>query len=865
MGGCIFVKKAKRVFVWSETTRQEGKRLMNLILNEPCGIEGFSQNDKDGSASCVANQIVKELISPTKLKRIDGKNFDYPVSLIGLNGCWGSGKSNVVELVKKRLPNVEASFLFFEYDFWGHRQDLTRKMFLEELWFFLKENGVDLSGEIKRDLRRLTGRTIERDTQIKLTVSAIVCLSCFTLMPFLNLLARICKDGIASGVSLFALVITGVFAATLIYDFCKGRVLRGTFANLMGSLGGRPTASVDFEYVVEPSVGEFTRLLKKIANVLKRKSKTLVVVLDNMDRLLPEEVVKCLAAVHILFAGKREHRPSNFKVIVPYDAMRVGKLLAKTMDSDVLMSDDYFRRTFDVVYRLSPQLGSGWEQFFDKCYNIVAADDEKAQKGKDEVKKVLDYLVPVAERKPRQLIGILNEIATIRNTMEGVEHIRMKDIAVYVCAWPKCGLRGSYYVCKKENRENEKENKTGTTRESQKTTDDLIVDGGFIENDRYRDFVYGTDVKAKLAVAAIVYQVKDSSEVILRRWICAALVDGKSERMGKLSEMPGFATAFHAAILNDINIGNVNQVPHALEGLKANRQVCWDEFYEIQKDVLIDVHQSGATMLQEFEKIVLKNISDWAGYAQELRNHAEDIPKKLRVAISIESALQEKKQTQVNSVPAKLVSPEEFRSILLVCERQYDLLNVTCDWAAFDKYCAELVGREGFWEHFYPLRFIEHNVAVRLEKTRQGIERCDIPLEMPTLDYYLGVLENISEGIVRCEFDRDVCDAYTTWMADPKNLIQYKLSTNNMECRVVALALRYGGFPWKVKEIDEFINKKNGWESVCAEDELLAMLDHYFSRSDLLRRLQELNRQEPLLRNVMNRLKKGILVNGEYA
>ena len=72
----------------------------------------------------------------------------------------------------------------------------------------------------------------------------------------------------------------------------------------------------------------------------------------------------------------------------------------------------------------------------------------------------------------------------------------------------------------------------------------------------------------------------------------------------------------------------------------------------------------------------------------------------------------------------------------------------------------------------------------------------------------------------------------------------------------MALALRYGGFPWNVKEIDEFINKKNGWESVCAEDELLEMSDHYLSRAQLLKRLQELNRPEPLFQNVLNRLKK---------
>lgn len=832
---------------------------MNLILNEPCGVDAFFEEGGQGSAQVVVDRISEQLRNPAQLKRPDGSAGGYPVSIIGLNGCWGCGKSNVIELVKQNFSASEdqANFVFFEYDLWGHRLDLTRKMFLEELIDFLCDEKNDIDAEFKEDVKKLTGRTVERECMDVLSIPAIICALGFLLLPFLQLAADLFKESVAGVFHWGALIVAFAFWGCLVLDLSHRRTLKVAFSRVMSVARGVSPAGIDFEHEIEPSIGRFTKFLREIVDKLGQKKKNLVVILDNMDRLFPEEVIKCLAAVHILFAEKREKRPSNLKIIVPYDATRVGRLFAKTMDVASTNADDFFRRTFDVVYRLSPQLGSGWEQFFDKCYDIVAEGDEKAQKGKGEVREVLDYLVPVVERTPRKLIGILNELVMIRNAMKDVEHIRMKDIAVFACEWSKCELSwGASYVRGNENRDGERMNQSEDTRKQLNTIDDLIVDGGFIENDQYRNFVYGTDVKAKLAIAAIFYQVKDSREVILRRLICAALTDGKSERMGRLSEMPGFATAFRAAILNDINIGNVTHVPCALEGLKTNRQVYWDEFFEIQRNALMDLHQSNATMLQEFEKIVLKNISDWAGYAQGLRNHAEDLPTRLRIAISIESALQEKKQTQVNSVPAKLVSPGEFRGILLVCERQYNLLNVTCDWAAFDRYCAELVGREEFWAHFYPLRFLEHTIAVRLEKTRQSIECCDITLELPTLDYYLGVLENISEGIVRCEFDRDVCDAYTMWLANPQNLIQYNLSKDNMECRVVVLALRYGGFPWNVKEIDEFINKKNGWESVCAEDKLLEMSDHYLSRAQLLKRLQELNRPELLFQNVLNRLKK---------
>ena len=44
--------------------------------------------------------------------------------------------------------------------------------------------------------------------------------------------------------------------------------------------------------------------------------------------------------------------------------------------------------------------------------------------------------------------------------------------------------------------------------------------------------------------------------------------------------------------------------------------------------------------------------------------------------------------------------------------------------------------------------------------------------------------------------------------------------------------------------------------SATDEDELLEMSDHYLSRAQLFKRVQELNRPEPLFQNVLNRLKK---------
>ena len=50
--------------------------------------------------------------------------------LIGLEGTWGSGKSNVVAQMQAILKE---KYFFFTYDAWGHQEDLQRRSLLERL------------------------------------------------------------------------------------------------------------------------------------------------------------------------------------------------------------------------------------------------------------------------------------------------------------------------------------------------------------------------------------------------------------------------------------------------------------------------------------------------------------------------------------------------------------------------------------------------------------------------------------------------------------------------------------------------------------------------------------------------------------
>ena len=62
--------------------------------------------------------------------------------IIGIEGIWGSGKSNVVKMLERELSD---DYYFFEYDAWGHQEDLQRRSILELLTSKLIDDGI-LSG-----------------------------------------------------------------------------------------------------------------------------------------------------------------------------------------------------------------------------------------------------------------------------------------------------------------------------------------------------------------------------------------------------------------------------------------------------------------------------------------------------------------------------------------------------------------------------------------------------------------------------------------------------------------------------------------------------------------------------------------------
>ena len=95
-----------------------------FLDNKPCGKDLFESKSHER----IAMQIATLLQGGTS------------VHTLGIDGGWGSGKSNLVELIKSNLDKQKYHFLI--YDAWGYQTDFQRRSVLENITSYLIDNQI---------------------------------------------------------------------------------------------------------------------------------------------------------------------------------------------------------------------------------------------------------------------------------------------------------------------------------------------------------------------------------------------------------------------------------------------------------------------------------------------------------------------------------------------------------------------------------------------------------------------------------------------------------------------------------------------------------------------------------------------------
>ncbi|GAA0875448.1 P-loop NTPase fold protein [Wandonia haliotis] len=404
------------------------------------------QDKIEGQSQTKVAQIIRDLIKDNKLDK----------KIIGLEGEWGSGKSNVIEILKKELGEQE--YYTFVFDAWGYQEDLTRRIFLEQIISELTENKfltdeekwLTKTDELLAKKSRSTKQTFPK-FKIYWVLLSIGILLLTGLSGFYENVLKdedlftsfdlgVFKPLIAIYLLPSILIIWGLYLALREYkkelNANKTRENKLTHNQIVGKvffwLSGKNIESHEFENIVdhEPSVRQFRAYFDEIEKDLKDKK--VIVVFDNLDRLDRDKIKALWSSIHTFFA---EHNYDKIWVIVPYDKQKLAEAHDHANTGNVETGNGFIEKTFSISFRVSPPIVSAWDKLLEEKLEQAFGANTIPHDEITYLKEVFDRNTNEGTIKPRQIINYVNQLVSLykqwRNEVDAGE-IKFRYLGLFI-------------------------------------------------------------------------------------------------------------------------------------------------------------------------------------------------------------------------------------------------------------------------------------------------------------------------------------------------------------------------------------------------------------------------------------------------
>lgn len=558
-----------------------------ILSKAPCNDDLF----KGGAHKKLAKVIAEEIIN------------DQNCSIIGIDGGWGSGKSNLVGMVEKELkdesnPELLGKYHFFTYDAWGHQNDYPRRSILEELTAFVTqgEDPILNSDDWRIRLDNLLAKKKRTTTKTVPSLNyALVVLSLMVaLTPVINSIAE--KIPTKEGKIIFTCLVYGVaIVCTCGKHYCnmKAHNQRINFENFFTELFliYQDKIKEDEKYETiserEPSTRQFKDWMFDINKDLVERGKYLVVVIDNMDRLPKLKVQELWSAIHSFFS---EEKYPNIRVIVPFDRAHIRNAfqsedIVKSEKNDsneiAVYGDDFINKTFYIVYHVSPPILSDWKDYFVQQWHSAFGEEAEVD---NTVMMVYDMMTK--EHTPRKIVAFINEFVTIKNIAD--EAIPDKYIALFIF---------------------------GRSKISADPINEILAPTylGSL------DFMFKDDKQMPSFMSSLYYQLPqdEAVDVVYTRQFARELDENNldSVKTMKTLGISRFNAIMERALSEVTNTGNAALALDDLFGKETNKAIqnFWDTLYQKDKEKRGDI-----TKFAPYHRVLMAKISDKIEYYKEL-------------------------------------------------------------------------------------------------------------------------------------------------------------------------------------------------------------------------------------------------------
>lgn len=623
---------------------------------------------------------------------------DDNCTIIGIDGGWGSGKSNLVGMIQKELSvdSNGAKYHFFTYDAWGHQTDLQRRTILEELTSDLVKGQTPILDENswKDSLENLLAKKKHTSTKTipAIGIGTIVSLFTILLTPFVTHLASLVSvEWLKQAVLVIPYVAAYGFFGYRHYgkmkdkykqDFTWEKCLSEFFLIYKDDI----KEETKFETISEkePSSRQFKEWIHEIDNGLKQNNGiVLILVIDNMDRLPKQKVQELWAAIHSCFS---EEKYTNIRIIVPFDRLHIRNAfqtenLVRQCDGKdnaiTVYGDDFINKTFYIVYTVPPPILSGWMHYFKDRWKEAFGNSAIVDYS---VLQVYDMLTK--EQSPRKIIAFINQFVTIRNLCD--ERIEDKYIALYIFGRSKII-------------ENPLEE---------------ILDPSYLQG---LNFLYSDDENMASNISSLYYQLSldKAMDVVFTREVTAELDDNNVKVLDQLRGNANYWEILNHSITEVSNIENAALAleKHFGDNSSHEASLIWDALYMRSKP-------GSATrdkQYEEYHRILLKHISEKKEYYAHLLTvyHANiydgfDLQNYINGIDKLHEFIPEEERRIYDF--ETIITPKQYLQLVENRKDNFDEYGLVVDDGSLDEYLANLDVDKLSNMKLYP--FIKNDVEI---------------------------------------------------------------------------------------------------------------------------------------------------------
>ncbi len=408
----------------------------HFIPDKPQGEDVFEGKSQEHLAASICNYVKSIDANPDKK---DGVNMPR---IVGLEGSWGSGKSNVVSMIEKELTSI--GYYTFTYDAWGHQEDLQRRSILENLAGKLIGEKV-LLGKVTIPMRNgkphtdtwsnqlsllLSNKTTTiRKSTPKLTPAAFWGICIVALFAVCSLVASQMIENANDFCCYWWIDFIPIILALLVAGWY--RIRDGSYENIFRMVDHTNNDTIDEEFTSseEPSVVEFYFWMHAVSNYLgnsKGQFKKLIIIFDNMDRLPSGKVMQLWSCIYTFFAGGEFE---NVWTIIPYDYKHLCQAITGQLNGE---DDDqrikrFINKTFPITYIVPQPVITDYEKLFYTYF------DKAFGKKEHDRKHICQVFMRLRKNpNPRTVISFVNELVALRMQWSDSDKYRLQNLALFV-------------------------------------------------------------------------------------------------------------------------------------------------------------------------------------------------------------------------------------------------------------------------------------------------------------------------------------------------------------------------------------------------------------------------------------------------